>query len=75
MDIITEEPTLEEMATDYVKLLNAPANGWGQHVHPRYGISHKMLLTMQQRFGREATNKAIDAAFHQRRVAHLQPTT
>ena len=65
METKIEEPTLPEMAEEYVKLLNSPPNGWGQHIHPKYGNSHRMLLAMRNRFGLEETNKAIDAAFHE----------
>lgn len=68
-----EEPTLEKMAEAYVSLISSPPNGWGQHVHPDYGQSHRMLLAMQTRFGTPSTNKAIDAEFEKRRLAKHRP--
>jgi hypothetical protein len=67
MDIETKEPTLQEMAKAYVDTLYSPANGHGQHVHPRYGRSDNMLYRMHQDFGVTEANKAIDAEFAKRR--------
>lgn len=61
------DKTVNQWAKEYVDLLNSPANGWGQHVHPRYGESHSMMFAMLQIFGDGATNAAIDAEFEKRK--------
>lgn len=52
---------LSKLAAEYIKLINSPVNGWGQHVHPIYGRSDVMLLKMFRTHGQEKTNDAIDA--------------
>jgi len=52
---------IERDAREYWALLHSAPNGWGQHVHPRYGASHYMLLVMCQRHGKEAFDAALDA--------------
>jgi hypothetical protein len=56
------EKTLEELAREYVYLLNSPPNGWGQHVHPIYGQSHAMMWHMIKTFGDIETYAAIHDA-------------
>ncbi len=55
--------TLDDLAREYVALLRSPANGLGQNVHPRYGISHRMLRRMWEAFGQDAVTKAVEDAF------------
>ena len=57
------DPSLGEMCTEYVDLLNSPPNGWGQHIHPRHGQSHLMLRVICTRFGTEETNAKIAEIF------------
>lgn len=56
------EKTLEELAREYVELLNSPPNAWGQHVHPTFGQSHAMLNAMIKAFGDMETFAAIHEA-------------
>jgi len=58
---------VEQMAREYVELLNGPADGLGQHCHPVYGASHFMLGRMRRDFGHAAADAAVDAAFAERR--------
>lgn len=56
------EKTLEELAREYVDLLNSTPNAWGRYVHPIYGQSQAMLWHMIQTFGDMETYAAIHAA-------------
>lgn len=66
--------TLNDMARDYVELLNSAPNGWGEHVHPTYGPSHHMLSHMFRTFGHANANRAIDRAFQERRLTPVERT-
>lgn len=65
MQVTTE--TLEEMASEYVALFDTAPDGWGHHVHPKYGASHWMLLAMHKRFGSKVAEAAIATAFENTR--------
>ena len=67
MDVDVKEPTLEEMAAAYAVALYSPPNGIGEHVHPRFGRSDHIMRSMWARFGKEESNKAIDAAIAAKR--------
>lgn len=54
---------LRKLADEYVKLLNSPANGLGQHVHPVHGPSEVMMRMMFRTYGQAETEKALDTAF------------
>ena len=54
---------VEDMAQEYVKTLNSPANCWGEHIHKGTGLSsHLYMMKMRARFGHNATSRAIDTA-------------
>ena len=48
-----------EEVREYLELLDSPANGWGQHVHPRHGQSHLMVRYLYNKYGEEAVCKEI----------------
>jgi hypothetical protein len=51
---------IDQDARAYWAVLNGPADGWGQHCHPRYGASHNMLRLMRQKHGEAAFDAALD---------------
>jgi hypothetical protein len=51
---------IKKDALEYWQTVRGPADGWGQHCHPRYGASHWMLLTMFRKHGEEEFNRALD---------------
>jgi hypothetical protein len=61
--------TLDQFAREYAALLNGPANGLGQHVHPVHGRSDVMLYRMVKTYGDAAAHAAIDAALAERRAS------
>jgi len=61
-DDMTTVWTVEDYARHYVETINAPPNGWGQHVSPLFGQSHSVMIEASKRFGSEATQAAIQAA-------------
>jgi hypothetical protein len=46
--------TVEQACKEYMDLMDSPPNGLGQHVHEKYGESHKMLRFIFGKFGEEA---------------------
>lgn len=54
--------TPEELAKAYAETLARPANGWGQHVHPKLGRSDHIMLRLYKMVGEENANRLIDAA-------------
>lgn len=51
-------------AIDYWSLVSVvQPNGWGQHIHPDYGQSHKCLAIYQRKHGKAAFDKALDILF------------
>jgi hypothetical protein len=60
----------QEFAEAYVELLHQPENGWGQNVHPTFGISHNMLHIGHVHFGKEAFNEAVDTELARRKPNH-----
>lgn len=52
---------IREDALEYWMTLRAPADGWGMHVHPKYGASHWFMLAMWNKHGRDAFEAALDA--------------
>lgn len=60
---------IEKDARDYVALLSGRPNGWGQHVHRVYGVSHNMLCLMREKHGQEAFDAAIDREIERLTVA------
>ncbi len=63
---MTYDQTVEDLASEYVDALNAPSNGWGQHM-TKYGQSHHMLAFMSKKFGTPLTTQAIKNEFKARR--------
>ena len=62
--IVTDAPTVEEYAQEYVDTLNGPANGWGQHICKRTGyVSHVVHRIGMRNYGEKEFNDAIDAVF------------
>lgn len=57
---MSEENQIIADAREYWALLASPANGWGQHIHPRYGQSHNMLAAMYAKHGEEKFSAALD---------------
>jgi len=55
--------TLAEACAEYRALLNSPANGWGQHVHPLYGQSHNVLRKINAKHGALATEAELKRQF------------
>ncbi len=63
------DPSLQEMVTDYIKLLQGPPNANGVHVHTIYGASHVMLMIMSRRFGERQVRDELAHQFQERRLA------
>lgn len=66
---MTKEPTLEEMAREYVDLVKGPSTGWAFKTNPTY--TQSLLTKMSDSYGITETNKAIDAAHEERRLANF----
>ena len=60
-----------EEVREYLELLDSPANGWGQHVHPRHGQSHLTLRYLYNKYGKKAVLMEIDNQLRNRRCRIL----
>ena len=49
-----------ELAKAYAETIYGPANGWGQHVHPRYGISHAIMRRLYAIAGEQEATRLLD---------------
>lgn len=72
---MTSDQTVFEMASEYVACLDSQPNGWGQHIHRRFGQSHYILRYMNVKFGAKETQDAITLEFKHRIEQHDQTTT
>jgi hypothetical protein len=52
--------TPEKLAKAYVQTINAPPNGWGQHVHPTLGRSDFIMLELRRLVGEQECDRLID---------------
>ncbi len=64
---MTYDQTVHDLAAEYVDCLEDSPNGWGQHIHPRFGQSHYVLRYMDCKFGTKETTAAIALEFKHRR--------
>ena len=61
----SKDLALHETCLEYADLLNSPANAWGQHCHPVYGISHRMLANLYSKWGKEDVQKCLAKIYKQ----------
>ena len=54
--------TAQELATAYAQTICGPANGWGQHVHPRLGVSHSIMGLLRKLVGDDECQRLIKQA-------------
>lgn len=55
--------TIEEAVTEYIRVLNTPPNGWGQHIDQMGRQSHFLLAEIQAKFGKVETDRELDRQF------------
>ena len=54
--------TLDDYAAHYAETLSRPANGWGQHYSPIFGLSHHIMREARRHWTAEEVEAAFTAA-------------